>query len=283
MQEARDLLSPSAQEKLKDPTSHNIVAPGFADGATLYVFVGPEHTPTWLRDLRQKFNVKGNIETRSAAGILIFRIAERLFAATFAHGWMYLDEDNLEGDFGLKATINAVDDTKLSRIDRANLADALRGVSQSPFRRDFRSFGLDDALDLVRRVSGTTRLEASADTMTGSRGLKLAGDFTLDDLPNLADEALAYYCSDAYRQTSFKVLDVVSPIDDPRLISSLDERAVESIRTLQNEFELGLPIGNDDDGVSYRFMGPGMRHHYPDLLLRNYVAALQDRLERFCF
>jgi uncharacterized protein (TIGR04141 family) len=59
---------------------------------------------------------------------------------------MYLDEDNIEGDFGLRVAINALDDKKLKRLERANLGDALRGVALSPFQREFTSFGQDDAL-----------------------------------------------------------------------------------------------------------------------------------------
>lgn len=273
-----DLLSDGGREKLADPTTRQVDAPDFCDGAKLYVFVGQDKTPTWLRDLRQTFAVPGRIETSSAGALLAFRTAGRLFASSFSHGWMYLDEDRLEADFGLRVAINAVDEGKLNRLDRANLGDALRAVSQSPFQRDFKSFGLDDALDLVRKVSGSAKLDASADTMVGSRSLKVSGDFDLGELGGLAEEALTYFGATDYRDTAFSVLDMVSPVNDRQLVNILDQIAVQSIRDGRDEFELGLPVNYEDDGVSYHFIGPGLRRRYPDLLLRNYVAALGPRL-----
>ncbi|RWA80462.1 DUF6119 family protein [Mesorhizobium sp.] len=273
-----DLLSDAGQNRLADPTTRQVDADDFLGGAKLFVFVGQDHTPVWLRDLRQVFPIPGAIETSSAGALLAFRAAGRLFACTFSHGWMYLDEDKLEADFGLRVAINAVDENKLNRLDRANLGDALRAVSHSPFQRDFKSFGLDDALDLVRKVSGSAKVDAAADAIVGSRSLKLSGELDLNELGELAEEALTYFLSTDYRDTGFSVLDVVAPIADRQLVRILDQLAVVSIREGHDEFELGLPVNYDDDGVSYRFIGPGLRRRYSDLLLRNYTSALGTRL-----
>jgi uncharacterized protein (TIGR04141 family) len=273
-----DVFSPSAHERIDASGAHVIEDESFADGACLFVFVAPANAPKWLGDLRQRFAVPTKIETKSACAVLVFKSAARMFAVTFAHGWMYLDEDNFEGDFGLRAALNALDDKKLKRLERANLADALRGVSLSPFQREFASFGLDDALDLVRKVSGATKEEASADSMTGARSLKLVGDFSIEDLLSIAAEALNYFNSVAYKSTSFQIIDVVTPIPDRRQIAVLDNLAAESIRQGRDNFELGLPANYEDDGVAFRFSGPRLRRRYPDLLLRNYTSALGDKL-----
>ncbi len=279
VEEFYEALSPGAQDKIGTSTVHVIPKEDFAEGACLYVFDTPEFPPKWLRELRTRFQVPANIRTSSACAVLVFRQSDRLFAATFAHGWMYLDEENFEGDFGLRAAINALDDNKLKRLERANLGDAMRAVSLSPFQRDFRSFGLDDALDLVRKVSGRTKEDATADALTGARSLKVTGEYGLDDLPEIAAEALEYFLSTDYRQTSFQILDVVTPIPDKRLVSTLDDLAAQSIRAGLEEFELGLPANYEDDSVSYRFAGPRLRGRFPDLLMRNYVAALGFKIE----
>lgn len=273
-----DVLSEQAKERLQRPTTRVVEDDGFADGAKLYVFVGYDIVPNWLRDLRRVFTVPGNIDTNSSCAVLAFRSSERIFVSTFAHGWMYLNEDNVEGDFGLRVALNALDEKKLKRLERANLGDALRGVSLSPFQREFTSFGLDDALDLVRRISGSTREEASAETLSGSRSLRVSGEFAISDLPKIAGEALDFFGSTDYRNSSFKIIDSVNPVTDRRLSALLDGFAVESIRDGNEDFELGLPITYDDDSAAYRFSGPGLRGRYPDLLLRHYTAALGNRL-----
>lgn len=272
------VFSEETQRKLDAPSTLRQDVPDFGDGGRLYVFVGGGREPPWLGDLRGHFQIALRVETRSAAAVLAFRSAGRLFVSTFAHGWMYLDDTQFEGDFGLRVALNAVDDAKLKRLERANLADALRGVAQSPFQRDLASFGIDDALDLIRTISGTAKDDASADTLTGSRALKASGEFSLADLPDMATEALTFYGSDDYQQTPFKVVDWVQPVD-ARLAVVLDEEAVASIKSPNPEFELGVPLGYDDDVASFSFVGAGLPLEHPDLLLRHYTEALGRRLQ----
>lgn len=272
------ILSETARERLTSPLTQVINAPNFSDGAKLFVFVGIEAVPNWLRDLRTTFSVPGQVLNSSACAILAFKAHGRMFVSTFAHGWTCLEDDNIEGDFGLRVALNSLDEKKLKRLERANLGDALRGVSQSPFQREFTSFGLDDSLDLIRRLSGLTRQEASADSVSGSRSLKVSGDFEIESLPNIAGEALAFYSSVDYRNSSFKIIDFVSPIADSRLASLLDDLAAQSIRDSQGQFELGLPVSYTDDSLTYKFSGPGLRGSYPDLLMRHYTEALGDRI-----
>jgi uncharacterized protein (TIGR04141 family) len=273
-----EVFTEEAQAKLGLQSTRIVDAPDFGDGARLYVFVGQDHPPRWLGELRQHFQIDGQITTSSAAAVLLFWSAGRLFASPFAHGWMYLDEHRFEGDFGIRAAINALDDTKLKRLERANLGDALRAVALSPFQRGLTSFGLDDALDLIRKISGRTRDDANANSMTGSRSLRVTGEFGIADLPELAADALDYFSSDDYRQTQFAILDSVMPVADRELCDELDELAAAAIRNGEERFELGLPIGFDDQAVSYRFRGPALRGGHPDLLLRHYIQAMGERL-----
>lgn len=68
------------------------------------------------------------------------------------------------------------------------------------------------------------------------------------------------------------------PVADRELRDTLDEMAAAAIRDGEERFELGLPIGFDDQAVSYRFKGPGLRGSHPDLLLRHYTQAMGERL-----
>ena len=272
------LLTEKARERIGRDGTQVIDIAGFADGARLYVFAGDFSTPAWVSELRRHFPFEGGITSCSACAILIFRTAGRLFISTYSHGWMLVEESNIEGDFGLRVAVNLLNDKKLKRLERANLGDALRGVSLSPFQRDFTSFGLDDALDLVRKISGTTRDEATADSVTGAKSLKITGEFGIPDLPDLAADALTAFAADTYRGTSFSVIDFVSPVMDRRLISQLDEHSCQSIKDETGEFELGLPTTNDSDSVGYKFHGPRHLGTHPELLLSNYTQALGDEL-----
>lgn len=279
VQDFEAVLSEKAIEKLGQPNTQVVDAPDFADGARLYVFSSNAFTPTWLRELAQQFGADDNVLTSSASAVLVFEKDDRLFASTFSFGWMHINEENIEGDFGLRVALNGLNDEKLRRLERANLGDAMRGVSQSPFQREFESFGLDDALDLVRKISGNANDNSSADVLTGAKSIKLGGEFDITDLPELASECVVAYESDAYRDTSFRVLDLVTPIADLRRIRSLDAELCDRIRNDTGEFELGLPDTQEVQTVGYKFVGPNRRGYFADLLLEHYIGVLGDRLD----
>lgn len=272
------ILSESAESRVQDGRTQVVDLQEFAEGARLYVFSSPPFTPGWLRHLAQQFNFEAAVLTSSACALLVFWVEGRMFISTFAHGWMYINEDNIEGDFGLRVALNGLNDDKLRRLERANLGDAMKGVSLSPFQREFESFGLDDALDLVRKVSGVANDNSSADVLTGAKSIKLSGEFELGDLPDLASECLDAFGSEAYRDTAFRVLDLVQPVVDRRRVTELDRELCERIRNQTGEFELGLPDTQEVQTVGFRFVGPNQRGYYADLLLENYVSALGDGL-----
>lgn len=108
--------------------------------------------------------------------------------------------------------------------------------------------------------------------------MKASGEYDLLNIPDIADEALEFYRSDFYRTTPFRIVDFVTPVDDPEVRDILNALAVESIKKHEERFELGLPGDYDDEGAAYKFAGPRYRHRHPDLLLRHYVDALGDEL-----
>ena len=271
-----NLLTENGIDKLSHRTTRIIEPEGFGDQAKIYIFVGPASEPNFMKTLRSEFDIGAQVKAKSVCALLMFEIRSRIFIATFSYAWMYLNAENIEGDFGLRVAINALNDKKLKRLERANLGDALRGISQSPFQRDFNSFGVDDALDLIRNISGITKESVSADSLTGATSLRISGDYEIEELPELSIEAFNLYSSASYQQSSFKVLDTVSPINDARLIKLLDNLAITSIQNNERNFELGLPSTSEKTSVAYKFSGPRLRGRYPDLLLDHYVSALGD-------
>jgi uncharacterized protein (TIGR04141 family) len=177
-------------------------------------------------------------------------------------------------DFGLKVVINSLSDDKVKRIDRSNLGEAIRGVSQSAFQRNLQAFGIDEALDLVRRISGRTDKDDFADSLAGATALKITREMTLSELAEVAEEALTRFQSDAYKKTGFQIIDKVQPILDQVLLAKLDEEAVDIIKRGQDNFELSMPGWSEEDIVYYGFTGLRVRGRFPDLLMENYRAKL---------
>ncbi|MEJ6403401.1 TIGR04141 family sporadically distributed protein [Yoonia sp. 2307UL14-13] len=274
----RDYLSENARANLANPTTQSLGISDFGDRAALYIFRGPPNPPKWLRQVSSAINGVELFSTFSGAGVMLFESHERVLAVTFAHGWMYLNQDRFEADFGLKVAVNALDVGKLRRLEKSNLGDALQGVSQSPFQREFRSLWTSDALDVVSRLSGTTREEVQSDSMTGSKSLKITGEYEIADLPDLSTELVELYSSERYRETDFSIIDFVRPELDREVISELDAIAASNIAAAEQNFELALPLDVTSDACAFVFKGTGMRRTYPDLMLRHYQNSLGSKL-----
>jgi len=204
-----------------------------------------------------------------------FKHGGRIFLIPFAHGWQYIDDTKIEMDFGLRVVINSLSDDRVKRIDRSNLGEAIKGVSQSAFQRDLRAFGIDEALDLVRRITGRTdNTDDFADNLAGATALKVTREMTLSEMADVAEEALTRFQSDAYKKTSFQIIDKVRPILDQLLLAKLDASAVEAIKSGQDNFELSMPGWSEEDVVYYGFSGLHLQRRFADLLMANYRAEL---------
>jgi uncharacterized protein (TIGR04141 family) len=271
-------LSENARANLADPNTQSLGIADFSDRAAIYIFRGNPSAPKWLRSIAADINGIQTFATFSGAGVLLFEAHDHILAVTFAHGWMYLDQDKFEADFGIRVAVNALDVGKLKRLEKSNLGDALQGVSQSPFQRDFRSLWTSDVLDVVSRLSGSTRDEIESDTMSGSKSLKLTGDYTLADLPDLAAELIALYESTNYQDTDFSIIDFVRPVLDRETIGQLDQAAALSIGAGEQSFELSLPLDNYSEAFSFTFRGPRLSRAHPDLMLRHYQRSLGGNL-----
>ncbi|TYC48558.1 hypothetical protein FMN50_26195 [Rhodobacterales bacterium] len=274
----QDILTDTAREKIDSGSATSISTNELGDKATVYIFQTVAKTPNWITDLSRIFENVPNIKNKSSSALLIFLQQERIFITPFAHGWQYIDDTKIETDFGLKVAVNSLNDAKLKRIDCSHLGEAMKGVSQSAFQRDIQSFGIDEALDLVMRITGTAEKDGFAKNITGSTALKISKEMAIEDLDVLAEEALARFKSSNYKNSSFHIIDKVTPIRDKVSIEALDSEVLKIIKSSGDNFELSMPGWSEDDVVYYGFFGPGVRGRHPDLLISHYRAALGQKL-----
>lgn len=181
----------------------------------MYVFPGQRLVPKWIPLLKSAFANLENQFAQSPCAVLLFKRDKSIFALTFAYAHVYLDDAKTEPDFGLKVAVNAVSDEKLRSVERSNIGAAIRDFAQAAEQRDFRSFGVDDALDLIRKVSGRAADGEFAEMVTGSRALRFSKKIELSEVPDAAIEAVRFFKSTAYRKTSFRLIDFLTPILDP--------------------------------------------------------------------
>ena len=242
--------------------------------ASAYIFQNPKQQPSWLSDIKSSFSGIPTVENMTSSAVVVFEKAGRIFAIPFSHGWHYIDDTKIEADFGIRVAINSLNDQKIKRIDSNHLAEAIKAVSQSVFQRDIRAFEIDEALDLVQRITGRTDKDTFADTLSGANSLRITREMQLADMFELAEEALIRFNDNSYKSTNFHIIDKIRPVLDKLLCAKLDAEAVEIIRDGRDNLELSMPGWSEHDIVYYGFYGPGLKGRYPDLLMAHYRNAL---------
>lgn len=274
-----DLLTQTAKDRIKAGDAIVKDSAELGEKARAFIFDNIPRPPNWLADLADVFSGLPGIKNKSSSAVVAFEQGKRIFLIPFAHGWQYIDDTKIEMDFGLKVVINSLSDDKVKRIDRSHLGEAIKGVSQSAFQRDLRAFGIDEALDLVRRITGRTdNTDDFADNLAGATALKVTREMTLSEMADVAEEALTRFHSDAYQKTGFQIIDKVRPILDQALLAKLDTEAVKSIKSGQDNFELSMPGWSEEDVVYYGFSGLRIQRRFADLLMSNYRAELGSHM-----
>ncbi|MER9772037.1 DUF6119 family protein [Mesorhizobium sp. M0220] len=270
-----DVLTETAKDRLEAGDAIVKDSTDLGEKARAFIFDNIPRPPQWLADLNDVFSGLPSIKNKSSSAIVAFEHGSRIFLVPFAHGWQYIDDTTIEMDFGLMVVINSLSDDRVKRIDRSNLGEAIKGVSQSAFQRDLRAFGIDEALDLVRRITGRTdSTDDFADNLAGATALKVTREMTLSEMADVAEEALIRFHCDAYKKTSFQIIDKVRPILNQLLLAKLDTKAVEVIKSDQDNFELSMPGWSEEDVVYYGFSGLPLQRRFADLLMENCRAEL---------
>jgi len=275
-----ELLSENASALLDKGKGDRTPSAEFGDGAVLFTFPGARYPPKWVELLTPTFAPPGNLFTQSPCALVAFKKGQSIFALTFAHAHVYLDDDKTEADFGLKVAVNAISDKNLKSVERSNIGVAIRDFAQAAGQRELRSFGFDDALDLIRKVTGRGADDSFANLISGARALRFSKNIALSEVPDAASEALQLFQSVAYKKTAFKIIDFLSPIDDFDIEARLDAALVEAIRDGSDEFEIAIPEIVPDRVASFRFENARLSRFHPDLSLELYRDGLGDRLAK---
>jgi len=274
-----DLLSENARELVRNGIAKRIPSTDFGDESALFTFPGQKVTPKWVSHLSGVFQVPAGLISQSPCAVVAFKTAGRFFAITFSFGHVYLEEGKTEADFGLKVAINKLSDDKLRSVEHSNIGDAIRGFSQAAGQRDLKSFGFNEALDLIRKVSGRATDDDFADVVTGARALRFSKKMDLTEVPDTAVEAQRLFGLDTYKATAFKIIDFLSPVLDVELIDELDRELVKAIVGNNDDFELSIPEILPTGVGSLAFLNANMREAYPDISVDLYREGLGDDLK----
>ena len=251
-------------------------------GVTGTLYVGAQHqsTPSWVGRLNPFLQPPiGRALNANISAVLLFEVEQRILAFTFGHGKSLLEETKLVRDFGLKVTLNRVDESKLRSVDAKTYEDLVRSTrTQTSRSSNLESFQIDVARDLVRGVTGKARDTTFFKKLTGSTALNFSTPIPFNDISDLLEELIAAYKDTAY-QKHFSWIDNVKEVD-PLIAHQLDMKLVDALKSGDLD---GMHLAPADvvdwqktDGFNFT---RGDKHGYfPELDLQHYLEVLDSKL-----
>jgi uncharacterized protein (TIGR04141 family) len=252
----------------------DVVARGLPENASLFVLDSAPRPPWW----KAYFTIEADL-TQVTKGALIFMpVGGRCFALSFGHVAHNLLDSSYEYDFGLRVTLNSLDPLKLKSTDTLDPGAAKRQRTQLPIESELTLFDFDRDSTILRSLTGKVRDEHKDlfRHATGASNLRISTDIEATALPDLCEELLALYQSDAYK-AAFPEIQNIAPVRDPARIDALNGRVLAAFRARDPDLNITVPeIINYSDNLYVTFAGAGRGLVYDDVYIGRYYAYLDE-------
>lgn len=276
-----------------------LIKPGIADDAiiepdcdsevidgvgTFYTAASVPHQPDWLaRFFKARQPTVVPILSATARGVLIVAVPVDgvvfRFALLFGNGRHLLQSDVVEERFGLKVVLNSVEPTSLRSIDKLNLGSfAKQSREQIGREGHVDNFGIDIEQDLIRAVTGRSKLPAFGRMISGRDAFAATAKVDVDDLEGFLIMCLQQYRSVAYKN-NFDWIDQIEDVKSPSKIDELNTELVTKIAA--NDFDriwIAPPeIIDWSDVAGFRYAKPKRGKLHDDLSMTDLVVAAEGK------
>jgi uncharacterized protein (TIGR04141 family) len=224
--------------------------------AEAYLLPNRPTTPDWWAFVEPYCDVaeENHPLNHASSFVLLLKAKDRIFAATFGHGFAALSRSALESTFGLKVTLNSVDPKRLRSLQARNI-DPTTVSKQLVVNQDaaLSVFDVDFYQDLLSKMEGVPADSAFARRVAGADACYLTSDTSLPDLASLCGHLLKYFGSKHYVEI-FPFVDQIRLVHDDRLIAELDAKlAVALAGKGDGELAFALPDISEYDRIqTYR-------------------------------
>src|SRR5262249_26093185 len=122
----------------------------------LYAKMEALKPPSWFKYFGSSVDFSDlRLRTGGSAAVLVAKRGRRHYAITFGYGRLLVHEESVEPRFGLRATLNAIEPSKIRSIDHKRLEAISRHTREQVSRASaIRAFGLDVERDLLSAATG---------------------------------------------------------------------------------------------------------------------------------
>ena len=244
---------------------------------------GTVRTPRWVPEIQRFLSNPDRVvlQSQSPAGLLAIERKGRTFVIAFGHGWMSLEDDWLEPDFGRRVALNLMADDGIVEVRTEQVFAKWHVASErAPRATNAEEFGLNLDRDLVAAVEVVPRNKEFGKSVRGATALRLM--VPTGRAVQILDDAEALFKSNAY-QTRWPEIDNLAPVKDLSRVSRLEALLDEALATASTRKNVTMftPLFRRDEAPSvesyvYGRMSPSPPLR-PYLTIENWVAHLESQ------
>lgn len=250
-------------------------------GSAGTLFVKPSNVvpPTWVGFFEGHVDLRDVLlRTASSSAVLVLPVSGRWMAVTFGYGRHLLMQGAWEPNFGLRVTLNSIDDASIRSIDRKSFDAIARHTREEASRAgSIEQFGLNVEEDLLRAVVGKPEDGTLARTMAGMDALTVTAAVSLPDLPGHIERYQGQWRKRGYRER-YPWVDQIAEIRDRRQARELDDRLVDRLAARElDQVWLAVPVPIDWSQVGgFRFSMSERAETLDDIHLLPFLDSLRD-------
>lgn len=196
---------------------------------TIYLSEARTTPPWWKAYLGIEQDLNQRQEGALAFIPCCFESTTRIFVLTFGMTYHKLQEGSYEYDFGLRATLNAIDPTKIKSTETVQPENAKRQRMQSPTVDTLSFFDFNRDQNIIKTLAGKVKPEYSewVKSATGVNSIRITSSVEAGDLPSLCRQLYALYNRNDYEQT-FPDLFNITPVKEPSIKQYLETALIDS-------------------------------------------------------
>ena len=220
-----------------------IPAENLPNGAKMrYAFVSSEKVPDWV-----SFWGVASSNVNSTARALVFipvksKISEtRIFVLSYGFGYVHLDFDYVERNFGLETVKKVVESTSIKSAATYNLSLAKKQQTQFVSDKSLTDFEIDFDNTLVKNITGnlkeSEKFDGNVHLVTGADSLHLSCDINASDIESFLEKILVSY-QRKIKRGDIDLSSRIMQITDSGKIKSLFVKLEKSLLSGSVEFTL---------------------------------------------
>lgn len=236
--------------------------------------------PVWASFFQQHFDIRSLGYNSSTGAIFVIKSKNRFFVLSFGVGHHLLKADNIENNFGLRASLNCIDENCIRCVDKSSLeAHPKESREQSSNITDLQFFGIDVERDLLKAVTGSIKKEYEklGSRITGRDQVQFSSYVCLDNLFEYLDVLLDAYNSSSYKDGAFSWVDHIGEVKNSFIVNKLENDLI--CRLKNNDFNrvwLSVPEIVDWErtiGFKYISRSDSIRH---DVRLSSFIEYIYN-------